>query len=148
MTFTQENEILPAAGWVRRQLEQIDTAGTTDAVHVQHRPVVVVTTRGARSGRLRRVPLMRVEHGGTYVAVGSAGGQAKDPVWVRNLLVHAEVSVQDGAEHHTGLRARLIDGEERAIWWERSVAAFPPYAEYQQRTDRQIPVFLLEPAEG
>ncbi len=148
MTSTLENEIPPATEWVRRQLEQIDAAGTTDAVTVMNRPVVVVTTKSAKSGRPRRVPLMRVEHEGTYVAVGSAGGRPKDPVWVRNLMVHPEdVSVQDGSRQITGLRARLIEGEERGIWWERAVAAFPPYAEYQEKTSRQIPVFLLEPTD-
>jgi F420H(2)-dependent quinone reductase len=147
MRVTDDNEIMPAVGWVRRQLEKIDATGTTDSVHVQHRPVMVVTTRSVRSGRRRRVPLMRVEHEGTYVAVGSAGGQPEDPVWVRNLLAHPEVDVQDGTVHHTGMRARLIDGAERAEWWPRAVEAFPPYADYQERTDRQIPVFLLEPVE-
>lgn len=147
MTSTLENEIPPATEWVRRQLEQIDAAGTTDVVHVQNRPVVVVTMRSAKSGRPRRVPLMRVEHEGTYVAVGSAGGRPKDPVWVHSLKVNPEVSVQDGSRHITGLRARLVEGEEREIWWERAVAAFPPYAEYQERTSRQIPVFLLEPTD-
>jgi len=89
---------------------------------------------------------MRVEHEGVYVAVGSAGGQEKDPVWVRNLIVHPEAEVQDGAKHHTGLRARPIDGAEREEWWPRCVEAFPPYADYQRRAPRQIPVFLLEPA--
>lgn len=147
MRYATNEEILPAVGWVRRQLERIDETGTTDSVHVQNRPVMVVVTKAARSGRRRRVPLMRVEHEGTYVAVGSAGGQAEDPVWVRNLVVHPDVEVQDGSELVTGLRARLIDGEEREEWWPRAVAAFPPYAQYQERTSRQIPVFLLEPVE-
>lgn len=144
MTHTDEY-IQPAQGWVKKQLEAIDAAGTTDAAQVHDRAVVVVTMRGARSGRLRRVPLMRVEHGGTYAAVASKGGSPADPVWVHNLRAHPDVAVQDGTEHHAGLRARLAEGPEREEWWERSVTAFPPYAEYQEKTDRQIPVYLLEP---
>lgn len=144
MTHTEEY-IEPAEGWVKKQLAAIDAAGTTDAAHVHQRPVVVVTMRGARSGKLRRVPLMRVEHEGSYAAVASKGGSPQDPAWVHNLRAHPEVAVQDGTEHHPGLTVRLAEGAERAVWWERSVAAFPPYREYQEKTDRQIPVFLLEP---
>ncbi|WP_153397101.1 nitroreductase family deazaflavin-dependent oxidoreductase [Ornithinicoccus halotolerans] len=135
--------ILPAIGWVREQLEKIEKAGTTDAAQVMDRPVVVVTMRGARSGRRRPVPLMRVEHGGDYLAVASKGGAPKDPVWVRNIEAHPEVEVQDGTERHPRT-ARRLSGEERQRWWERAVAAYPPYADYQERTDREIPLYLLE----
>lgn len=138
-----EDRVLPAIGWVREQLEKIEEAGTTDAAQVMERPVVVVTMRGARSGRPRPVPLMRVEHDGDYLAVASKGGAPKDPVWVRNLEAHPQVEVQDGTEHHTRT-ARRLSGEERQVWWERAVAAYPPYADYQERTDREIPVYLLE----
>lgn len=132
-------------GWVARQLARIDAAGDTGAVDVQGRPVVVVTMRGARSGMLRRVPLMRVEHEGTYAAVASMGGAPEHPAWFHNLRADGEVLVQDGTGQHVR-RARLLeDGPERDAWWERCVAAFPPYADYQQKTDRRIPVFLLEP---
>lgn len=135
----------PASEWVRRQLEQVDAAGgDTRAVHIQHRPVVVVTMRGARTGRLRRVPLMRVEHDGCYVAVASKGGAPRHPEWFHNLLAHPDVEVHDGTAH-LPRRARLVRGEERRRWWERSVAAFPPYAEYQRSTEREIPLFVLEP---
>ncbi|AXH95308.1 nitroreductase family deazaflavin-dependent oxidoreductase [Ornithinimicrobium avium] len=132
------------SGWVARQLASIDAAGDTGAVSVQGRPVVVVTMRGARSGQLRRVPLMRVEHEGTYLAVASKGGSPKDPVWVHNLRADSEVLVQDGTDQQVR-RARLLeDGAERDAWWSRAVEAFPSYADYQEKTDRQIPVFILE----
>lgn len=130
---------------VAAQLAAIDAAGTTDAAQIQGRPIVVVTMRGARSGQLRRVPLMRVEHEGSYLAVASKGGAPKHPHWFHNLQAHADVLVQDGARQHP-LRSRLLaDGPEREAWWERAVAAFPPYADYQRSAGRQIPLFLLEP---
>jgi deazaflavin-dependent oxidoreductase (nitroreductase family) len=130
--------------WVARQLEAIDAAGDTRAVDVQGRPVVVVTMRGARSGLLRRVPLMRVEHGGSYLAVASKGGAPEHPAWFHNLVVGGEVLVQDGPEQHVR-RVRLLEqGPERDAWWARAVEAFPSYADYQHSTDRLIPVFLLE----
>lgn len=133
-------------GWVSKQLAQIDEAGTTDPVAVQGRPVVVVTMRGARSGMLRRVPLMRVEHDGTYLAVASKGGAPEHPAWFHNLRAHGDVLVQDGAEQHPR-RVRQLDlGPEREQWWRRAVEAFPPYADYQERSGRLIPVFVLEPA--
>jgi deazaflavin-dependent oxidoreductase (nitroreductase family) len=99
--------------------------------------------RGARTGKIRKVPLMRVEHEGVYVAVGSKGGGATDPKWVGNLLAHPEIELQDGTESWP-VRARLLTGDERATWWERAVEAFPNYATYQRKTKRQIPVFALE----
>lgn len=131
-------------GWVRDQLAAIDAAGTTRAVDIQGRPVVVYTVRGAKSGKLRRVPLMRVEHDGVYAAVASKGGAPEHPAWYHNMLANPEVEVQDG-EKHLDAVARRISGDERALWWDRAVAAFPSYAEYQQKTDRQIPVFVVEP---
>ena len=99
---------------------------------------------GAKTGAVRKTPLMRVEHEGSYAAIGSMGGAPKNPVWVYNLRANPQVVVQDGADTFE-LTAREVTGEERAAWWERSVAAYPPYAEYQQKTTRQIPVFVLEP---
>ncbi|MFX0539601.1 nitroreductase/quinone reductase family protein [Ornithinimicrobium sp. Y1847] len=133
------------SGWVANQLAAIDAAGDTGAVDIQGRPVMVVTMRGARSAMLRRVPLMRVEHEGTYAAVASKGGAPDHPAWFHNLIKGGEVLVQDGAEQHLRRVRLLEDGPERDAWWERSVAAFPSYADYQEKTDRQIPVFLLEP---
>ena len=133
-----------ATPWVREQLEKIDDAGDTRAVAVMDRPIVVVIMTGAKTGKARRVPLMRVEHEGSYAAVASKGGAPRHPVWFNNLVTNPDVTVQDGTERHE-LRARMLEGDERAQWWDRAVAAYPPYAEYQTKTDRQIPVFVLEP---
>ena len=134
----------PATGWVRDQLEKIEAAGDTTGVLVQGRPVVVVEVLGAKSGLWRKVPLMRVEHDGVYVAVASKGGAPEHPDWFHNISANPDVSVQDGTQTHEA-RARLITGAEREEWWPRCVEAFPPYAEYQTKTEREIPVFLLEP---
>ncbi|PFG40987.1 deazaflavin-dependent oxidoreductase (nitroreductase family) [Georgenia soli] len=130
--------------WVRRQVAEYEASEGQRANTMQGLPIVVVTMRGARSGKVRKVPLMRVEHGGTYVAVASQGGAPKHPQWYHNLVAHPEVRVQDGAQV-VSARARIVTGDERAQWWERAVAAFPQYAQYQERTEREIPVFLLEP---
>lgn len=130
--------------YVRRQVAEYEASQGQRANTMKGLPIVVVTMRGARSGKIRKVPLMRVEHGGTYVAVASQGGAPQHPQWYHNLVAHPEARVQDGAQVVT-VRARIVTGDERTRWWERAVAAFPPYAEYQRRTDREIPVFLLEP---
>jgi deazaflavin-dependent oxidoreductase (nitroreductase family) len=132
--------------WVREQVETIDATGDTRSVHVLDRPVVVVTMRGARSGALRKVPVMRVEHEGVYAAVASKGGAPRHPVWYHNLQADPRVTVQDGTRTWPAV-ARELSGEERAAWWERCVAAYPPYADYQEKTDRLIPVFVLEPTD-
>ena len=107
-------------------------------------PVVIVSTRGSRSGRIRKNPLVRVEHGGAYAVVASHGGADKHPTWYYNLKAHPDqVTVQDGPEPWDGV-AREVTGAERALWWERAVAAFPRYADHQARTDREIPVFVVE----
>lgn len=134
----------PGEGWVRDQLEKIEASGDTRNVQIMGRPVVVVEILGARSGLWRKVPLMRVEHDGAYAAIGSRGGAPKDPAWCHSIAANPEVTVQDGTERREA-RARLLTGSEREQWWERAVAAYPPYAEYQTKTDREIPVFLLEP---
>jgi deazaflavin-dependent oxidoreductase (nitroreductase family) len=110
-------------------------------------PVVLLTTVGARSGKLRKVPLMRVEHDGTYAVVASLGGAPQHPVWYHNVRANPLVELQDGP-HKRDMTAREITGQEKALWWERCVAAFPDYADYQRKTDREIPVFLLEPVES
>ncbi len=135
----------PPPGWVRDQLEQIDATGDTGSVDIGGRPIVVYTMRGRRSGKLRRVPLMRVEHEGRYAAVASKGGAPDHPEWYYNLVADPRVRVHDGTQHLEHMRARVAQGAEREEWWERSVAAFPNYAEYQRNTAREIPMFLVEP---
>jgi len=133
-------------GWVRDQVEEYEGSGGTRGTTLLDTglPVVVVTNIGAKSGKVRKTPLMRVEHDGAYAAVGSQGGAPTDPLWVGNLRANPRVEVQDGADKRE-MVAREVTGAERDAWWERSVAAYPPYAEYQQKTDRVIPVFVLEP---
>ena len=133
--------------WVREQVEAIEATGDTRQVpHPSGLPIVLLTMVGARSGKLRKVPLMRVEHDGVYLAVASKGGAPDNPQWYHNLLAHPDLDLQDGTDS-ARYRARLIEsGQERAAWWQRAVEAFPPYAEYQQRTERAIPLFVLEPA--
>jgi F420H(2)-dependent quinone reductase len=136
------------AQWVRDQVDQYEGSGGLDGTTLLDTgmPVVVVTNLGAKSGKVRKTPLMRVEHGGAYAAVGSKGGAPQDPMWVGNLRVNPRVELQDGARKWDAV-AREVSGPERADWWERAVAAYPPYAEYQQKTHRLIPVFVLEPLE-
>ncbi|MGZ8528844.1 MAG: nitroreductase family deazaflavin-dependent oxidoreductase, partial [Candidatus Limnocylindrales bacterium] len=134
------------AQWVRDQVEQYEASGGREANILRGNPdwpIVVITSRGARSGKLRKNPVMRVEHDGVYAAVASKGGSPEHPTWYHNFLAHPEVDLQDGPEPHP-FRARLAEGAERAVWWERAVAQFAPYAEYQEKTDREIPVFILE----
>lgn len=134
---------LSPTGWVREQTEQILQKGTTDGVEVYDRPVVLLTMTGAKTGKKRYVPLMRVEHDGRYGAVASHGGAPEHPRWYFNLTANPTVTVQDG-DKVVELTARELDGDEREQWWQRCVAAYPPYAEYQTKTSRQIPVFVLE----
>ena len=133
------------SGWARAQAERFEASGGVDASTLRDTgwPIIVLTTIGAKSGKLRKTALMRVEHDGIYAVVASLGGAPRHPQWYHNLVANPLVELQDGAEKHD-YRAREITGDEKALWWERSVAAYPPYAAYQRRTDRQIPVFLLE----
>jgi F420H(2)-dependent quinone reductase len=144
-----EGEYAPPdpASWVREQIETWERSGGTEGTTLRDTglPVVIVVNRGVRSGQLRRTPLMRVEHDGSYLAVGSKGGAPKNPAWVANLRAEPQVEVWDGP-HRADLVARELEGGERDVWWERAVAAYPNYAEYQQKTERLIPVFVLEPA--
>ncbi len=139
-----EGEYEPSAvEWVREQVEQIEETGTTVGVTVKDRPIVLMTYRGAKSGKVRKTPVMRVEHDGHYVAVASKGGAPEHPQWYASLLAEPEIELQDGTDVGT-YRVREISGEERAAWWERAVDAYPDYADYQRKTDREIPVLELE----
>ena len=140
-----EGEYVPSTWvWVREQVETYESSGGTKANTLRDTgmPIIIVTTRGNKTGTLRKTALMRVEHDGEYLLVGSMGGAPKHPVWVHNLRADpTAVMIQDGPEPWDA-GVRELDGEERATWWERAVSAFPPYAEYQTRTERLIPVFL------
>ena len=134
--------------WVRDQVERYEATGGREANTlrgIDHWPIVVITSIGSRSGKLRKNPVMRVEHDGVYAAIASQGGAPEHPSWYFNLVAHPEVELQDGPEPHPYV-ARLAEGAERAEWWERAVAQYAPYADYQKKTDREIPVFLLERA--
>jgi deazaflavin-dependent oxidoreductase (nitroreductase family) len=133
--------------WVRNQVEEYEGSGGTEGTTLRGVPVVVVTSMGASSGKLRKNPVMRVEHDGVYAAVASKGGAPKHPAWYRNLVEHPSVEVQDGGTKGD-YTARVLRGEERELWWTRAVEVWPDYAEYQTKTDREIPVFLLEPITG
>jgi len=133
--------------WARKQAELIESSGGDEGTELHGMPVIVLTNKGAKSGLLRKTALMRVEHDGEYAVVASLGGAPKHPVWYFNLKANPLVELQDGAEKHAYL-AREVEGDERAEWWERAVAAFPNYAEYQQKTDRLIPVFVLTRAKS
>jgi deazaflavin-dependent oxidoreductase (nitroreductase family) len=141
-----EGEYAPSTSdWARKQAELIESSGGTKGTGLGREggmAVIVLTTLGAKSGKLRKTALMRVEHGGDYAVVASIGGAPKHPNWYWNLLANPRVELQDGPEKHDYL-AREVTGDEKALWWDRSVAAYPPYADYQKKTSRQIPVFVL-----
>ena len=145
-----EGEYEPSPSqWVRDQVELYESSGGTKGTTLADTglPVILLTTVGAKSGKIRKTPLMRVEHDGTYAVVASQGGAPTHPVWYFNVQADPHVELQDGPRKWD-LTAREVTGDEKAAWWERAVAAYPPYAEYQTKTDRQIPVFVLEPAAG
>ena len=131
---------------VRTQVQQYETSGGTKGTTMVGKPVVILTTKGAKGGKVRKTPLMRVEHDGRYAVVASQGGAPTHPAWYYNLVANPLVELQDGPVKQD-MAAREVTGEEKAAWWERSVDAFPPYADYQKRTDREIPVVILEPVE-
>ena len=147
--MTLQGEYVPsAAGWVREQVEAYERSGGREANTLRDTglPVIIVTMRGNKSGAVRKIALMRVEHDGEYALVASKGGAPKHPVWYHNLRANPdEVTIQDGPEPFP-VTVRQVTGDERATWWERAVAAFPPYAEYQQKTNREIAVFVASPA--
>ena len=126
----------------RTQVELYESSGGTQGTTLRGMPVVILTTVGAHSGKLRKTPLMRVEHAGEYAVVASLGGAPKHPVWYYNVVAHPHVELRDGTQSWD-MMAREVTGDERALWWERAVAAYPPYADYQRSTDREIPVFVL-----
>jgi deazaflavin-dependent oxidoreductase (nitroreductase family) len=144
MPLTGEYEPSPAE-WVRNQVEQYESSGGTEGTALRGLPVIVLTSKGAKSGKIRKTPLMRVEHGGRYAVVASQGGAPKHPTWYHNLVSDPHVELQDGPVKQDMI-AREVTGEEKAQWWDRAVEAFPDYADYQKKTDREIPVFILEPA--
>ena len=146
MPLTGEYEPSPEA-WVREQVEKYEASDGKEAGDLRGMPVIVLTTKGAKSGKLRKQALMRVEHDGLYAVVASLGGAPKNPVWYYNVKANPLVELQDGAVRKD-YTAREVTGEEKATWWERSVAAYPDYADYQDKTDREIPVFVLEPVSG
>ena len=131
------------AEWVRDHVEKIEESGGSDA-EMQGKPVILLTTIGAKSGKIRKTPLMRVEHDGEYAVVASLGGAPKNPVWYYNVKKNPRVELQDGSTSRD-YEAREVFGDEKATWWERAIEAWPDYADYQKKTDRQIPVFVLTP---
>ena len=140
-----EGEYEPGTlSWSREQAELIESSGGTQGMTMRGMSVILLTSVGAKTGKLRKTPLMRVEHEGRYAAVASLGGAPKHPVWYYNLVQNPHVELQDGPVKRD-YQAREVSGDERAAWWERAVAAFPDYADYQAKTERQIPVFVLEP---
>jgi F420H(2)-dependent quinone reductase len=129
--------------WVRDQVDEIEGSDGARGNELRGMPVIVLTTKGAKSGKLRKNPLMRVEHDGVYAAVASLGGAPKNPTWYHNIKADPHVELRDATQVFD-LTAREIDGDEYDVWWDRAVAAYPDYADYKTKTDRKIPVFLLE----
>ncbi len=149
MPLTGEYEPSPW-DWVREQVEEYEASNGERANTLRDTglPIVIVTTRGNKSGKLRKFGLMRVEHEGEYALVASIGGAPKNPSWYHHLLADpTALMIQDGPEPHDFV-AREVQGEERDVWWERAVEAFPTYAEYQEKTERTIPVFVASPADS
>ena len=130
--------------WARTQAEVFESSNGHEGNLMRGMPVIVLTTVGAKSGKLRKTALMRVEHDGNYAVVASLGGAAKHPVWYFNIVAHSQVELHD-VGHKGDFVAREVTGNEKVVWWDRAIAAFPDYADYQAKTDRQIPVFVLEP---
>ena len=144
MTLRGEYQASPEQ-WVRDQVAAYEASDGAEANTLRGVPVVVVTSVGAKSGKIRKNPVMRVEHDGCYALVASKGGSPSHPTWYHNLVAHPTVELQDGPEPRD-YTVRVAEGTERAEWWERAVAVWPDYADYQTKTDREIPVFVAEPA--
>jgi deazaflavin-dependent oxidoreductase (nitroreductase family) len=133
------------SAWARKQAEAYEASDGTKSADLRGRPIIVVTSVGAKTGRLRKTALMRVEHDGDYAVVASKGGAARNPVWYHNLKQHPHVELQDGSTKRD-YTAREVSGDEKATWWARALEVWPDYAAYQAKTARQIPVFVLEPS--
>jgi deazaflavin-dependent oxidoreductase (nitroreductase family) len=146
MALTAEYE-RGTADWANRQVDLYEGSNGAEGNDLKGRPVIILNSIGAKSGKLRKTPLMRVEHDGKYVVVASLGGAPKHPVWYFNLKANPIVELQDLSVKRE-YTAREIDGEERALWWERAVATWPDFEAYTHKTDRVIPLFLLTPTEG
>ena len=143
-----EGEYAPSpTDWARKQADAFEASAGGEANTLQGRPIIVLTTLGNKTGKLRKTPLMRVEHDGRYAVVASLGGAPKHPVWYHNIVADPHVELQDGALKRD-MVAREVTGEEKALWWDRAVAAWPDYATYQTKTERQIPIFVLDPVAG
>ncbi len=142
-----EGEYAPSPrDWAREQADAYEASGGTASTTLQGKPVVVLTTVGNKTGKLRKTPLMRVEHDGEYAVVASLGGAPNHPVWYYNLVAHPHVELQDGTAKQD-YTAREVFGAEKARWWERAVEVWPDYAAYQRKTERAIPVFVLTPTD-
>jgi deazaflavin-dependent oxidoreductase (nitroreductase family) len=146
MPLTGEYEPSPS-NWAREQAETYEATGGADANTLRGVPIIVLTSVGAKSGKLRKTPLMRVEHNGEYAIVASMGGAPQHPTWYHNVKKNPHVELQDGPVKKD-YTAREATGDEKSVWWERSVAVWPDYAEYQTKTDREIPVFILTPMDS
>lgn len=133
--------------WVRDQVDLIESSGGTEGTTMRGMPVVLVTSRGAKSGKLRKTPVMKVEFEGSYAVVASKGGAPEHPTWYHNMVADPHVELQDGPLKRD-MVAHVAHGEERAAWWERAVAAYADYADYAKKTDREIPVFVVDPADA
>jgi F420H(2)-dependent quinone reductase len=133
-----------AASWARDQVDLYENSGGTEGTELSGRPVIILTSVGAKTGKIRKTPLMRVEHDGDYAVVASLRGAPRHPVWYYNLTANPHVELQDGPVKKD-YQAREVFGDERSAWWERAVATWPDYAEYQKKTTRTIPVFVLTP---
>jgi F420H(2)-dependent quinone reductase len=134
------------SAWARKQAEAFEASDGTTSNTLNGKPIIVMTSVGAKTGKLRKTALMRVEHDGEYAVVASLGGAAKHPVWYYNVKANPHVELQDGATKRD-YRAREVTGDEKAEWWERALIVWPAYAGYQKKTTRQIPVFVLEPTD-
>jgi F420H(2)-dependent quinone reductase len=140
-----DGEYAPStASWARKQAESYEDSGGKEAANLRGRPIIVLTSVGAKTGKLRKTALMRVEHDGDYAVVASLGGAPKNPVWYYNVKKNPHVELQDGSTKRD-YKAREVTGPEKSIWWKRAVETYPDYANYQTKTTRQIPVFVLEP---
>lgn len=146
MPLTGEYEPSPSA-WSRDQVEKFEASNGQEANTMRGMPIIVLTSVGAKSGKLRKTPLMRVKHGDEYAVVASLGGAPQNPVWYYNLKKNPHVELQDGPVKRDYI-AREVTGDEKAIWWKRAVEAYPDYADYQKKTSRQIPVFVLTPTDN